>query len=93
MHVQLEDEVLVGRFDRVVIGYRDGLPAWADVIDFKSDAVAEDGGASLLNLYAPQLETYASAICRMLDLTREMVTTRLLLIGADIDLELAPPSS
>ncbi|MEE3001703.1 MAG: UvrD-helicase domain-containing protein [Planctomycetota bacterium] len=93
MHVQLEDEVLVGRFDRVVIGYRDGRPAWADVIDFKSDAVADDGGASLLNLYAPQLDTYASAICRMLDLTRDMVTTRLLLIGADIDLELAPPSS
>jgi len=87
MHVELEEEVMVGRFDRVVIGYRDGQPAWADVIDFKSDAVSDDGGASLLTHYTPQLEAYASAICRMLDLESEMVTTRLLLIGADIDLE------
>ncbi|MBM44253.1 MAG: hypothetical protein CMJ36_04485 [Phycisphaerae bacterium] len=93
MHVQMDEEDIMGRFDRVVIGYRDGKPAWADVIDFKSDAVGDDGGASLLSHYAPQLERYASALCRMLDLPAEMVTTRLLLIGADIDIEHSPSSS
>jgi len=87
MHVQLEDRIIVGRFDRVVIGYRDGDALWADVIDYKSDWVGDDGGHALLKRYTPQLQTYIDALSAMLDLPEESVTARLLCTGPGIDLQ------
>ena len=88
MHVQMEDRVIVGRFDRVVIGYGSGVPLWADVIDYKSDWVGDDGGCALLQQYRSQLQTYIDALVGMLNLPEGSVTARLLCTGPGLDLQL-----
>jgi ATP-dependent helicase/nuclease subunit A len=88
MHVPLDDRIIVGRFDRVVIGRQNGAAVWADVIDYKSDWVGDDGGVALLERYTPQLQTYVDAVQAMLNLPVGSVTARLLCTGPGIDLQL-----
>jgi len=54
-----EGALLSGRFDRVVIGWGGGRPAWAEVMDFKSDAGAS--ASELAAGYAEQMGAYRSA--------------------------------
>ena len=88
MWLIIDDEVVNGRFDRVVLGRRDGTLAWADIIDFKSDWVGDDGGASLLERYGLQLQGYVDALVHHLSIPSEQVTARLLCTGPGIDIAL-----
>ena len=87
MHVHMQDRIIVGRFDRVVIGYRNGDALWADVVDYKSDWVGDDGGQELLKRYSSQLQIYIDALVEMLHLPAERVTSRLLCTGPGLDLQ------
>ena len=82
------DEVVNGRFDRVVVGRLEGRPIWADIVDYKSDWVGDDGGAALLERYGSQLHGYVDALVRLLSLEPDHVTARLLCTGPGLDLQL-----
>ncbi len=61
------DEGLVsGRVDRVVIGIEGGRPAWAEVLDFKTDRVDSTGVGAAAEGYRAQMEAYRQAIGRAL---------------------------
>ena len=88
IQIIVDDEVVNGRFDRVVIGRLEGRPIWADIVDYKSDWVGDDGGAALLKRYGSQLQGYADALVRLLSLEPDHVTARLLCTGPGLDLQL-----
>jgi len=64
---------LTGRIDRLVIGRRGGKAAWADVLDFKSDAVSPAECEDRARGHAPQMKAYARAVARMFSLPPEAV--------------------
>ena len=81
-----EPWLLAGQFDRLVIGWRAGEPAWAEVIDFKTDDVSPDDMLELAErvaYYRPQIESYRRAACAMLALTPECVTAKLVFTSCD----------
>ena len=88
IQVIVAGEVVNGRFDRVVIGRVAGTPVWADIIDFKSDWVGDDGGAALLDRYGSQLQGYADALVQLQSMSPDQVTARLLCTGPGLDLVL-----
>jgi ATP-dependent helicase/nuclease subunit A len=65
--------LVAGRFDRVVIGLIAGRPAWAEVIDFKTDAVGADIRSAARH-HEPQMRAYRDALCKLLGLDRSVVT-------------------
>ncbi|MBN2099436.1 MAG: UvrD-helicase domain-containing protein, partial [Dehalococcoidia bacterium] len=79
-----------GAFDRIVV-LRDqkGKALGATVFDFKSDEVPEEAAlADLVRQYKPQMETYRSALSRMLGLGVAKVDSKLVLVrlGNVVDL-------
>ncbi len=64
---------LAGRIDRLVIGRRGGKAVWADVIDFKSDAVSGDACLQRAGEHAPQMKAYAAAVATMFSLPTNAV--------------------
>ena len=91
IQIIVDDQVLNGRFDRVVIGRLDGRTVWADIVDYKSDRVGDDGGAVLLERYGPQLRGYVDAFARLHAIEPGQVTARLLCTGPGLDLQLPRP--
>ena len=82
---------LVGRFDRLVIGFLGNKPVWADVVDFKSDNVAGDDAESLamsVANYQPQLAAYMRGVCEMFSLRPADVTASLLFVRPRVVREL-----
>ena len=77
-----------GRFDRLVLGMRDGRPAWADLVDFKSDTATVETAPDVLERHRGQLEDYMSSIQSMYHLDASAVTARLLLTGPGLDVVL-----
>ena len=77
-----------GRFDRLVLGMRDGRPAWADLVDFKSNTATAETAPDVLEGYRGQLEHYMSSIQSMYHLDASAVTARLLLTGPGLDVVL-----
>ena len=63
-----------GRIDRLVIGRRDGVAIWADLIDFKSDAASLETLSEVQDRYRSQLDDYRRAVQVMLDLSPEQVS-------------------
>ena len=90
VQVVVDDEVIVGRYDRVVIGCLEGKAIWADIVDYKSDWVGDDGGAALLERYGSQLQTYVDALVHAHALPVSGVTARLLCTGPGLDLAMPP---
>ncbi len=78
-----------GRIDRLVIGRRDGVAIWADLIDFKSDAASLETLSEVQDRYRSQLDDYRRAVQVMLDLSPEQVSARLLFTGPGIDAPLS----
>jgi ATP-dependent helicase/nuclease subunit A len=69
------EHILTGSIDRVVIGFNAGRPAWAEVIDFKTDEVSDDAAMSAsIEHYRPQLDAYRRAVSAMLRLPVESVS-------------------
>lgn len=69
-----------GRIDRVVIGMDSGRPAWAEVLDFKTDRVTPDRVGALAEVYGPQIHAYRSAISRALKLEMAQINGVLLFV-------------
>ena len=83
--VSLGDKILSGAIDRLVVTLdKKGRPVAADVIDFKTDAI-KDQLALLqrVEYYRPQLQAYAEGVQRMLRLSPEQVSARLLFLAHD----------
>jgi ATP-dependent helicase/nuclease subunit A len=68
--------LLSGQFDRVVIGIRGGRAVWAEIVDFKTDRVAdEEGLMGRVEMYRPQVRAYRRAAGALLGI--EEVSARL----------------
>ena len=80
--LRIGEELLHGRFDRVVVVRRAGRPVRAILIDFKTDRVAsrEDLERKPAE-YAPQIAAYRRALERLLGLEAASVEARLLFPG------------
>jgi ATP-dependent exoDNAse (exonuclease V) beta subunit len=83
--VRCGDEILSGSIDRLVLIRRGGQVIAADVLDYKTDAVAP-GYQSLLAdktaFYAPQLNAYRLAVSKLYRLDERRITARLVFLGA-----------
>jgi ATP-dependent helicase/nuclease subunit A len=74
--------LLSGQFDRVVIGIRDGRPAWADIIDFKTDRLSpgdEQALAARIAMYRPQIRAYRRALAQLLRIPQSSISAHLLM--------------
>jgi ATP-dependent exoDNAse (exonuclease V) beta subunit len=68
--------LLRGRMDRVVLGFRDGRVARAEVVDWKTGARGLEGEALERRVapYREQMQAYRRALCEMLGLVPSGVT-------------------
>ena len=85
------DQLLTGSIDRLVLIIRDDRVEGAEVIDFKTDAVAPDDDHEIedtVEHYRPQQEAYRSAVSQMYGLPRDKVRLRLLLVSPGLVREL-----
>ncbi|MEZ6071703.1 MAG: UvrD-helicase domain-containing protein [Pirellulales bacterium] len=76
-----------GRFDRLVAVRQGDRTVAADVIDFKTDAIAPhdaDAVAAAVESHRAQMTSYGRAACRLLDLPPSRVRLRLLLLSVDV---------
>jgi ATP-dependent exoDNAse (exonuclease V) beta subunit len=79
--VRLDDQLVTGSIDRLVVIQSGGKPVAADVIDFKTDDIAPDDSAALakkIAFYQPQINAYRLAVAQMLRLPPERVAGRLI---------------
>ncbi|MCH2125742.1 MAG: UvrD-helicase domain-containing protein [Pirellulaceae bacterium] len=82
--VRQTHRLLVGHIDRLVTSYRAGRAVAADIIDFKTDTVAQDDSAALRNkitYYRPQLQAYRDAVAAQFRLPPDQVRAKLLFVG------------
>jgi len=80
--VRTDSTLLSGSIDRLVWIYAGGQLVAADIIDFKTDLVADDAAViQKREYYRPQLESYRDAVCRMSGLTADRVIARLVFVG------------
>ena len=85
--IRESNQLLSGTIDRLVLMYDQDQLVAADVIDFKTDAVNQDDSNGLeetVEHYRPQLKAYRSAVAKMFRLDPQRISTRLLLLGADV---------
>ncbi|MEX0717947.1 MAG: UvrD-helicase domain-containing protein [Planctomycetaceae bacterium] len=81
--VRLDDVLVNGIIDRLVVVRRKERPIAADVIDFKTDRAADAAAiGAAAKKYAPQLAAYRTAVARMFRLDPERVVTRLAFLDA-----------
>ncbi|HBO45294.1 MAG TPA: hypothetical protein DD670_15475 [Planctomycetaceae bacterium] len=73
---------LVVCYDRDIVGDGDAKPISADVLDFKTDRVADDpaGLDARVEFYRPQMQAYARAVAKMFGLPGDCVTARLVFV-------------
>ncbi len=84
-------ELMTGAFDRVVISRAAGRAVAAEIIDFKSDALADGGDESVARAtdrHRPQLAAYRAALAAMLELEPAKIRTTLFFVEADRIVEL-----
>jgi ATP-dependent exoDNAse (exonuclease V) beta subunit len=66
-----------GSIDRLVLSYAEGEVVSAEVIDFKTDRVREEGVEARARHHAPQMESYRRAVSTMYSLKPELIKLRL----------------
>ncbi len=84
--VRIDDRILNGFIDRLVLLERDGKPAAADVIDFKTDQLASGDHKAVqkrTDIYRPQLIAYRDAVASMLGLPASCISARLMFVAID----------
>ena len=92
--VPLDDALVSGSIDRLVLFKRGGNVVAADVLDYKSDAVYGDPQAEVARLvatYSGQLDCYARAVAQMYGLPRPAIATRLVLLATQQVVNVPPP--
>ncbi len=81
-----EAVIVRGTIDRLVVGVEDGRPLWAEILDFKTDAVGPDRPEEFAlrkEHYRPQIEAYMRTVAAALRLERAHVGGSLLFVSAD----------
>jgi ATP-dependent exoDNAse (exonuclease V) beta subunit len=87
INLVVENRLISGTIDRLVVMMKDGLPYAAEIIDFKTDAY--DPNMTLLwvqdriDHHRPQLEVYAHVVSQLFSIPLERIGTHLLLLSAD----------
>jgi len=70
-----------GAFDRVLVRTDDGKPSSAEIVDFKTGSTKGPAGEDeLVEAYRSQIESYRTALSRMLGIPGEQVRGRLLFV-------------
>ena len=80
-----------GVVDRLILIYKDGALVAADIIDFKTDAIAKGELPAKVEFYRPQMEAYRHAIAIQYGIEQEQIATRLVFVGTGdvVNLEFA----
>ena len=79
-----EETLWAGTFDRVVLFKRDGTPERAELIDFKTDQLADEAEvAARVEHYRPQLKAYAYILAKMTGLDISRIESSLLFLTID----------
>lgn len=73
-----EGGVVTGRIDRLVIGLEGGRPAWAEVLDFKTDRLVGKSASECGVVYSEQMKAYRKAVAGALRLEPAQVRAALL---------------
>ena len=84
--VRIDDRVLTGFIDRLVLLHRGGRIEAADVIDFKTDDLTRQDNEAVTQrtaIYRPQLQAYRDAVARMLGLPADRISARLVYAAID----------
>jgi len=85
--VRLDDALVTGTIDRLVVCYDGDKPASADVLDFKTDRLPSDDPAAIdarVEFYRPQMAAYARAVATMFALSAEQVSSWLIFVEPGI---------
>ena len=93
--VRLDDQLLTGTIDRLVLVEDGTQPIAADVIDFKTDVASpsdQTAMESLADHYSPQLAAYCRAVSKMYRLDASRITSRLVFVTAGCVVPLEPIS-
>ncbi len=78
--VQLESGLLQGVIDRLILVYEGDRLVAADIIDFKTDSVADGELPSKVEYYRPQMDGYQLAVSKFLKLKPQQISTRLMFV-------------
>ncbi len=87
INLVMNDRLISGTIDRLVLLMKDGKPYAAEIIDFKTDAY--DADMTLLwvqdrvDHHRPQLEIYAKVVSELFDIPDENIATYLVLLNGD----------
>jgi len=87
INLVMNDRLISGTIDRLVVLIKDGKPYAAEIIDFKTDAY--DDSMTLLwvqdriDHHRPQLEIYARVVSELFDIPEEQIATHLVLLSGD----------
>lgn len=87
INLVMNDRLISGTIDRLVVLIKDGRPYAAEIIDFKTDAY--DDSMTLLwvqdriDHHRPQLEIYARVVSELFDIPEERIATHLVLLSGD----------
>jgi ATP-dependent helicase/nuclease subunit A len=97
MAVRLDDQLLSGTIDRLVLLKSAGRVVAAEIVDYKTDRVGEGEGEGDRSLreavehYRPQQEAYRAAIARMYVLPPERIRLRLIFLYPGVIRDLSVP--
>src|SRR5262249_52410115 len=87
--VRHDERLLAGAIDRLVEARRSGKLVAAEILDFKTDAFADDAAlAAAVQFYPPPIEAYPDAAARQTGLDRAKISAKLLFVelGKCVDL-------
>ncbi|MFO0871671.1 MAG: UvrD-helicase domain-containing protein [Pirellulales bacterium] len=82
--VRLDERLVSGTIDRLVLLRPHEQVLAADIVDYKTDALEADDPAALqarIDFYRPQLQAYRAAVARTFHLDAARVTTRLVFLS------------
>ncbi|MEZ5941572.1 MAG: UvrD-helicase domain-containing protein [Planctomycetaceae bacterium] len=92
--VLVDNQLVSGSIDRLVLISRNFQLLAADILDFKTDSIPESDAElqDLIAFYRGQLETYRRAVSRIYQLDASRISARLVLLSAG-RIESLPPSN
>lgn len=78
-----------GRYDRVVLGRREGQVVRALILDWKTDRLDGVDAQTAATVHARQLDHYAAALARRTGLSRDAITTAVVFLDGPVAVPLA----
>lgn len=77
-----QEHLWTGSIDRLVVASKEGVPVWAEVIDYKTDRVEGEALKQRVDFYRPQLENYARVVAIQTGLDLEKIGRKLVFLSA-----------